>query len=91
MAQFKAWKHPATGAIRIYVERLGGQGSTKVWIEKQDADSFGDEWIIRSYSNTMNKSEQGELKNQTEEAVTKLAGKRVKKWDELLKVLKVSV
>ena len=46
-AAFSTWTHPATGAVRIYIN-AAAFGSTKVWVEQCAADAFGYTYTIRA-------------------------------------------
>ncbi len=82
--KFSIWTHPETGQTRVYVSNLAGQGSAKVWIEQQQADSFGDELNVRVTGQFLNRSEKDNLKNDVERVLTERAGRRVKAWADLL-------
>lgn len=87
MATFAAWTHPKTGEVRIYVNNLPGQRSAKVWIAKQEADSFGDEWTVCVNSAAHSRGEAGNLENEAEQALKQaLQMDRVKLWTDVLKV-----
>ena len=81
MTTFSTWTHPATGAVRIYIN---GFGSTKVWVEEQAADSFGDTIRIVARNDNRNRSELGNIVNDAERAINVAAGKRIKLFADLL-------
>lgn len=87
MANFSTWTHPATGAVRVYINNLPMQGSAKVWVEAQTADSFGDELRICVRSSTHTRGEAGNLQNEAERAIDERAGRRVKAWADLLALI----
>lgn len=83
-ATFKTWTHPGTGQVRVYISALAMQGSAKVWVEQQPADSFGRELRVRIQSSTHTRGEAGNLQNDAEGAINAAAGARVRKWSDLL-------
>lgn len=81
MTKFSTWTHPATGAVRIYIN---GFGSTKVWAEEQPADSFGDTIRIVAVNSNRSRSELSNIVNDAERAINVAAQKRVKLFADLL-------
>lgn len=81
MTAFSNWTHPATGAVRIYIN---GFGSTKVWAEEQAADSFGNTIRIVAVNSNRNRSELGNTINDAERVINQAAGKRIKLFADLL-------
>ena len=81
MTTFSLWTHPATGAVRVY---LNDFGSTKVWIEQCPVDYFGSDFQIRAKNSNRGRSELGNIRNDAEDALTEAAGKRVTFFSEVL-------
>jgi len=81
------WTHPSTGQQRLYLNHPS-LGQSKVWLEEQPKDSFGDTWVIRSRNIMKNRSELRNLENEVEAAITKMAGRRLKTWQEVKELFK---
>ena len=89
MTNFAIWTHPATGVVRVYVNGLAGQDrETKIWFEQQAADAFGSEISLRASSRSRSRGEVGNLQNDAEAELTKLSGRRLKLWADLLNTVK---
>ena len=47
--QLKTWTHPRTGEQRIYINNAMYQNGSKMWVEKTEANSFGDDWVVKCF------------------------------------------
>lgn len=84
MATFSTWTHPATGQVRVYVSGLAGQRGAKVWAEACATDTFGSDYKLMSSASNMNRSEQYNLVDDAERAMSAAAGKRIKLFADVL-------
>jgi hypothetical protein len=75
MSKFKIWKHPANGAVRVYIQ---GFGQTKVWAEECPTDQFGFSYTIRAKNENKNRSELSNIVNDAECEIFSAAGARIK-------------
>ena len=46
MLQLNTWTHPKTGQIRVYVNGAPFQSGAKLFVERIDANEFGDDWHV---------------------------------------------
>ena len=83
MATFKEWTNPKDSTARVYVDGLGGQRGCKIWAERCAVDSFGSDFVIKTFASNLNKSEQGNLANDAEQAIDAALGKRAKLFDDV--------
>ena len=46
MLQLNTWTHPKTGQTRVYVNGAPFQSGVKLFVERIDANEFGDDWHV---------------------------------------------
>ncbi len=83
MVTFKSWINQKNNEERIYISGLVGQKSSKVFVVKQKADSFGFEYDIRVQIPEGIYSNKNDLINQAEESIFKGCGARAKTFDQV--------
>lgn len=81
MTTFNIWTNPSTGKVRIYLNNFG---HTKVWVEEQAPDCFGETYHIVAKNDNRNRSELSNIINEAEAIINEAAGKRVKLFTEVL-------
>ena len=86
-AAFSTWTHPATGAVRIYIN-AAAFGSTKVWVEQCAADAFGYTYTIRARNDNRSRSELNNTINDVEDIITAVFGSRPKAFEQVLSLAK---
>jgi hypothetical protein len=84
MTTFSTWTHPATGQVRVYVSNLAGQRGAKIWAEACAIDTFGSDYKLISTASNLNRSEQYNLVEDAERAMTVAASKRIKLFADVL-------
>ena len=84
MTTFSKWTHPATGAVRVYVNNLPGARGAKFWLEEQAADAFGCTFNLCANASNLTRGEVGNLQNDAEQALYAAAGARIKTFGEVL-------
>lgn len=88
MTKLNTWTHPTNGQVRVYINNLPGQRSAKLYAQQCEIDSFGCDWEFRVFSDTLNRGEIGQLKNDAEQFINALAGKSVNVFADLLALAK---
>ena len=86
-AAFSTWTHPATGAVRIYIN-AAAFGSTKVWVEQCASDAFGYTYTIRARNDNRSRSELNNTINDAEDLITAVFGSRPKAFEQVLSLAK---
>lgn len=78
MTTFKSWAHPSSGEVRIYINGLSGQKSSKVFVVERAIDEFGFDYDIRTQIPDESYVSRADLVNEAERAIFEACGERVK-------------
>ena len=88
MITLKNWVNPKNNEERIYISGIFGQKSSKIFIVKQDKDSFGYEFDIRVQIPKGVYSKKADLVNETEKAINELFGLKAKTFEQVKSLVK---